>query len=220
MSEVTSRYRYTSAGPSWSNNYLWRPLLKVLTDRLKPGDSILDVGCGSGATAGMLAKRGYQLVGIDPSESGIALAEEAFPDVRFAQRSAYDDLAGEYGQFDAIVSLEVVEHCFSPRVYAANLYSATKPGGIVVISTPYHGYWKNLALALAGKFDFHFSPLWDGGHIKFWSAKTITSLLKEAGFVDIRIQRIGRIPPLAKSMLIVAKRHVRKADEASIGATP
>jgi 2-polyprenyl-3-methyl-5-hydroxy-6-metoxy-1,4-benzoquinol methylase len=197
---------------------LWRPLLKVLTDRLRPGDAILDVGCGSGATAGMLAKKGFRVVGIDPSESGISLAEKAFPDVKFARRSAYDDLASEFGKFDAIVSLEVVEHCFSPRIYAANLYSATKPGAFAIISTPYHGYWKNLALAITGKFDFHWSPLWDGGHIKFWSKKTITALLVEAGFVDISIQRIGRVPPLAKSMLIVAHRPVTKTHGVSEGA--
>ncbi|MBK8742608.1 MAG: hypothetical protein IPM02_25355 [Betaproteobacteria bacterium] len=66
------------------------------------------------------------------------------------------------------------------------------------------GYWKNLALT--GKFDFHFTALWDGGHIKFWSIATLTTLLEEAGFEQIRFYRIGRIPALAKSMIAVARR--------------
>jgi 2-polyprenyl-6-hydroxyphenyl methylase/3-demethylubiquinone-9 3-methyltransferase len=37
-----------------------------------------------------------------------------------------------------------------------------------VISTPFHGYWKNIALAVSGKFDDHFTALWNGGHIKFF----------------------------------------------------
>lgn len=72
------------------------------------------------------------------------------------------------------------------------------------MSTPYHSYLKNLALALSGKMDNHFTALWDHGHIKFWSKKTLTLLLREAGFSKVKFFRAGRIPPLAKSMLAVA----------------
>jgi 2-polyprenyl-6-hydroxyphenyl methylase/3-demethylubiquinone-9 3-methyltransferase len=75
--------------------------------------------------------------------------------------------------------------------------------GVAVISTPYHGYWKNLAQALTGKMDGHFTALWDHGHIKFWSMRTLGELLREAGFVDVRF---GRVPALAKSMAAVAKK--------------
>ncbi|MFN3682011.1 MAG: hypothetical protein ACK4VP_08235, partial [Nitrospira sp.] len=79
-------------------------------------------------------------------------------------------------------------------------------GGVAIVSTPYHGYWKNLALALSGKMDAHFTALWDHGHIKFWSIRTLRQLLQEAGFSEIRFLRVGRIPPLAKSMIAVAYR--------------
>lgn len=78
--------------------------------------------------------------------------------------------------------------------------------GIAIISTPYHGYWKNLALALTGKMDAHFTALWDHGHIKFWSIKTLGKLLREAGFVDIRFKRVGQVPALAKSMVVIARK--------------
>jgi fructose-1,6-bisphosphatase/inositol monophosphatase family enzyme len=74
------------------------------------------------------------------------------------------------------------------------------------VSTPYHGYWKNLALALAGKLDNHFTALWDHGHIKFWSIATLRHLLQEAGFQSIAFHRVGRIPLLAKSMIAVARK--------------
>lgn len=104
------------------------------------------------------------------------------------------------------MSLEVVEHVYFPRKYVATLYDLLEPGGVAIISTPYHGYWKNLALALTGKMDDHFTALWDYGHIKFWSFKTLRLLLEEAGFRDISFQRIGRIPILAKSMLAIARK--------------
>ncbi len=105
-----------------------------------------------------------------------------------------------------VISLEVVEHVYAPRTYAQTLFNLIEPGGTAIISTPYHGYWKNLALAVTGKMDRHFTVLWDHGHIKFWSIETLTKLLAEFGFVDIRFHRVGRIPQLAKSMIAVARR--------------
>jgi hypothetical protein len=75
-----------------------------------------------------------------------------------------------------------------------------------VISTPYHGYLKNLAIALAGKFDSHATALWNGGHIKFWSRKTLTSLLEQNGFRVESFIGAGRLPYLWKSMILNSTR--------------
>ena len=78
-------------------------------------------------------------------------------------------------------------------------------GGEIIISTPYHGYLKNLALALSGKLDAHFTALWDGGHIKFFSRNTLETLLVESGFEVTDFIGAGRWPYLWKSMLIKAR---------------
>jgi 2-polyprenyl-6-hydroxyphenyl methylase/3-demethylubiquinone-9 3-methyltransferase len=65
---------------------------------------------------------------------------------------------------------------------------------------------KNLALAVAGKWDDHLTALWDGGHIKFFSERTLGLLLQEAGFKEISFIRVGRIPPLAKSLVAVVRK--------------
>ena len=156
--------------------------------------------------ASALARLGWDVTGVDPSAEGIAQANASYPELRLEQGSAYDDLVARYGRFPVVTSLEVVEHVYFPRRYAATLFALLEPGGTAIVSTPYHGYWKNLALALSGKMDAHFTALWDYGHIKFWSIATLTRLLAEAGFVDIRFQRVGRIPALAKSMIAIARR--------------
>jgi 2-polyprenyl-6-hydroxyphenyl methylase/3-demethylubiquinone-9 3-methyltransferase len=206
MQSATPEYRYNSAQPTWANSYLWPKLRSILSDKIEEGSRIFEVGCGSGATAAMMSQLGYSVTAIDPSSSGIQLAREAYPHIRFEERSAYDDLVREFGTFDAVVSLEVIEHCYWPRKFADAALGLLKPGGIAVISTPFHGYWKNLALSISGRFDSHWSPLWDGGHIKFWSEKTLRALLDERGFEDIGFARAGRVPPLAKSMIAVARR--------------
>ena len=76
--------------------------------------------------------------------------------------------------------------------------------GMLVISTPFHRYWKNLALALTNRFDTHWPPLRDFGHVKFFSRKTLSRLVLEGGFSVVDFMRVGRIPPLAHSMIVVA----------------
>ena len=88
-------------------------------------------------------------------------------------------------------------------------------GGLLIISTPYHGYLKNFVLALANKWDAHLNPFWDGGHIKFWSCKTLSQLLNETGFSVIRFIGAGRLPFLWKSMIVVAQK--REASEQLTG---
>ena len=68
------------------------------------------------------------------------------------------------------------------------------------------GYLKNLALAISGKSDDHFTALWDYGHIKFWSKRTLTQLLQEAGFQVTQFRGAGRLPYFWKSMVLVATR--------------
>ena len=105
-----------------------------------------------------------------------------------------------------MLSLEVIEHVYMPRKFAETCFELLDPGGHLILSTPYHGYWKNLALAITGRMDRHFTALWDNGHIKFWSIETLGMLLREAGFSNVRFVRTGRIPVLAKSMIAVAEK--------------
>src|SRR5207244_287039 len=76
--------------------------------------------------------------------------------------------------FDSVVSAEVIEHLYTPRDFARGCFAALKPGGKFLCTTPYHGYLKNILICVLNQFDNHFNPLRDGGHIKFWSLKTLT----------------------------------------------
>ncbi len=205
----SSEYCYHDADPTWANSYLWPIVRREVGRAVQSGCEAraFDLGCGNGATAGMLADMGLQVTGIDPSQSGVAFAHKAFPNCRFAVASAYDDLAGQFGRFPLVVSLEVVEHLYDPKAFARVTYDLLEPGGTAIISTPYHGYFKNLLLALTGKLESHFTVLWDGGHIKFFSIPTLEKLLRDVGFSDISFVRVGRLPIVAKSMIAIARRN-------------
>lgn len=70
---------------------------------------------------------------------------------------------------------------------------------------PYHGYLKNLLICLAGEWDSHHTPLWDGGHIKFWSYRSLSALLQVNGSDVIEFKGVGRVYELWKSMVVTAR---------------
>jgi 2-polyprenyl-3-methyl-5-hydroxy-6-metoxy-1,4-benzoquinol methylase len=199
-------YRYAASGGNASHDYLLPVLRTVLSRSVPKGSRLFDLGCGNGHVASCLERAGYTITGIDASSEGIEIARKAYPQIRLEMGSVYEDLAKRFGLFDAVVSLEVVEHLYDPRRFVKTAYDLLSPGGVVVISTPYHGYLKNLLLALTGRWDAHFTALWDHGHIKFWSVRTLSALLAEVGFHDLDFAYAGRIRPLAKSMFAVARK--------------
>jgi 2-polyprenyl-6-hydroxyphenyl methylase/3-demethylubiquinone-9 3-methyltransferase len=200
-------YGYTHAETNFTFAYLW-PQIVSLAPLMAAGVRVLDVGCGNGSMAGAFAERGCTVVGIDLSEQGIAQARAARPGLRFEVLAADDQVLVNLKEepFDIVVSTEVVEHLYDPRSFARGCFTATKPGGRFILSTPYHGYLKNLAISLTGTWDKHINPLWDGGHIKFWSRNTLGALLTEAGFTNIQFRGAGRIPKLWMSMVMSGDR--------------
>ena len=197
-------YRYDSPVPTWSHRYLIAPLRGLLVGAKGP---ILDLGCGNGAIARVLLNEGYDVYGLDASDSGIRIASDGVParffvlDLSTGQLPA--ELAGK--DFKTVISTEVIEHLYDPRGLIAFARRILFSGGVFIVSTPYHGYLKNLTLAVSGKLDAHFTVLWDGGHIKFFSRQTLEQMLREQGFAVTRFTGAGRLPFFWKSMLLKAE---------------
>ncbi len=171
---------------------------------------MLDIGCGNGSIAGQFVKRGCRVVGIDLSSQGIEIARRTYPGGRFEQLGAGADVLRNLNEdpFDIVYSTEVIEHLYDPRSYMEGCFQATRHGGVFICSTPYHGYLKNLALCLCNSWDKHHHPLKNGGHIKLFSRRTLSALMTEAGFVNLKFIGSGRAPYLWKSMLIRGERPV------------
>ncbi len=197
-------YAFASSTPPHNIGYLEGPVVEAC--RRYGARRIFDLGCGNGALCDRLSSEGFQVVGCDPSSSGIEQAVKTVPAGKFLRMGVYDDpqSVGE-SAFDVVVSTEVIEHLFYPRMLPRFAKAILNPQGYLVISTPYHGYFKNLALSLFDKWDFHHTALSDGMHIKFWSRRTLTQLLDEEGFESVEFIGAGRLPYFWKSMVIVAK---------------
>lgn len=189
-----------------SDGYLLPVLVSILEQEASGTKRLFDLGAGNGGTASSLTKLGFQVTGVEPSPEGVAFAKARKPAANIHVGSGYDDLSKDYGTFPLVYSLEVIEHLYSPRLFLRTAYELLEPGGLLVMSTPFHGYTKNLLIALTGGFDKHFTALWDHGHIKFWSPKTLTTVLEETGFSVSGFRYAGRVFPISKSMFVIARR--------------
>lgn len=185
-------------------------LADALVARVKKIDgveSICDLGCGNGYIAGCLAKLGFKVTGVDASRSGIELAKENYPQAEFIcamiDGGISQFVSGE--KFDLVISSDVIEHLYKPSDLLDAASALLKPRGHLIVGTPYHGYLKNLALSLSGRMDAHFTALWDGGHVKFFSVKTLSELIAGRGFSDLRFSYYGRAPYLWKNMICHAR---------------
>jgi 2-polyprenyl-3-methyl-5-hydroxy-6-metoxy-1,4-benzoquinol methylase len=200
-----SLYNWEHSGELCHHTYLW-PVVESLMPR--ENLSVLDVGCGSGFITKRVAELGNEVIGVDASPDGIRLARLEHPGPRFEVGSAYDNLtalAPPEG-WDLILGLEIIEHLFSPKRFLENMYRHLRPGGLLILSTPYHGYLKNLALSIVNGWDRHHSVAWECGHIKFFSRRSLAPMLADTNFRCVRFRYAGRLPLLWKSMVCVASR--------------
>jgi len=200
LSSATREFVWKDTEVPAAHGYLVPPTLRVL--RELRARTVLDFGCGNGSFSALLQSENFLVVGCDASESGIALARQSHPAIDFFEYDISNPLPTSYaGPYDAVVSLEVVEHLIQPRHLVSRAYCALRPGGVLVLSTPYHGYWKNLALALTDKFDAHWHPLRDFGHVKFFSRSTFFSRSSTAGSTPAGSSAMGEAAATCMAIL-------------------
>jgi 2-polyprenyl-3-methyl-5-hydroxy-6-metoxy-1,4-benzoquinol methylase len=174
--------------------------------------TICDLGCGNGYLARRLAAQGFTVLGIDASPTYIEMAKASATGTRATFMTAVIDqdlahqLRESHPQFDLVVSSDVIEHLYHPLGFLKAAHAILRPGGTAVIGTPYHGYWKNLAISLAGDWDRHHGVAWHGGHIKFFSPASLGEMLRDAGFNQPRFRYYGRVAGFWKNMIAIATR--------------
>jgi 2-polyprenyl-6-hydroxyphenyl methylase/3-demethylubiquinone-9 3-methyltransferase len=116
------------------------------------GLRILDIGCGGGILSEPLARLGASVVGADPSESNIAVAQAHARQsgVSVDYRNTTAEALAEAGErFDVVLAMEVVEHVADVGLFVELAASMVKPDGLLFAAT-LNRTMKSFALAIVG----------------------------------------------------------------------
>jgi len=194
-------FDYQNQNPGGAKSYILPALVELLLKKNISG-RILDIGCGNGSVARKLEKHGFEVWGCEWDPQGVAIASQEKPDRFLCWDLNAPVTEFPWRGFSAIISSEVIEHLFLPRNLFRLAHHTLVPQGFLALTTPYHGYWKNLAISLVGKWDWHHNVQHDGGHIKFFSPKALQEMMKEEKFTPQGWKGCGRVPGLWKSMMM------------------
>jgi len=157
--------------------------------------SVFEIGSGRGLLGAEIAASGIKYSGIEPDEEQFKACQRNFPHLSVKRASCYENPTElDLGQFDLVISNDVIEHLYYPRKLVSFARSLVKPAGMVITCTPDFGsYWKNIAYSLTNKWDQVHSPLWEGGHIKFFSKNSLELIFKEGGFGNFSWESVRNI---------------------------
>lgn len=180
-----------------------KELLRKALRQFPAGSPVLDAGCGNGDFSNFLAGLGYQVTGVDVSGTVTRRNRYTYPHIRFSVASLDEGLPFDHESFAAAWSSEVMEHLFDIHTALAELNRVLQPGGVLVLTTPYHGLVKNIVIALS-RFDHHYNPYLS--HIRFFSRRTLAYCLERAGFTVKKSTGVGRFYPMWRSSFVVARK--------------
>jgi 2-polyprenyl-3-methyl-5-hydroxy-6-metoxy-1,4-benzoquinol methylase len=175
---------------------------RFLLAHVHAGERVLDVGCGEGRFAVELAAAGARVVGIDVAQEPLRRARERHPelDVRLIDGEGRWEL--EDACFDVVWAGEAIEHVADTAAWLSELRRVLRSGGTLLLSTPAHERLQLMRLALSrAAFATHFDPR--GDHLRFYSRRTLTQLIADFGFEQIRVRPVLG-PPGARRLLLAS----------------
>ncbi|MGH9659246.1 MAG: class I SAM-dependent methyltransferase [Bryobacteraceae bacterium] len=143
------------------------------------GRRVLDVGCAGGYLAGILARRGFRVTGIErPGGSGSDFPAE----VDLLEADLDRGLPPIEDRFSYILCADILEHLRDPARLLIELRERLAPGGRLVASLPNSGNLYFRLTILAGRFPQDDKGLFDRTHLHFYMWKGWADLLAAAGF--------------------------------------
>jgi methionine biosynthesis protein MetW len=155
--------------------------------------NVLDVGCGNGANARLLAARGMSVDGITLSPQEAQVAE------RICRRVFTHNL--EHGLpyldgelYDAVICSHVLEHICQPTKLLDDITGALREGAPVIVALPNLLWWRNRAKLMLGRFDYQPFGIMDDTHFRWYTFKTAQELLRQHGFTVTEASGDGCFP--------------------------
>jgi SAM-dependent methyltransferase len=157
---------------------------------LRPGELVLDLGCGFGRHAFEAFRRGARVVACDMAVPELGEVRALFEAMVLEGEAPPDGMAATVngdatrlpfpdGAFDRVVASEVMEHIPDDAAALGELVRVLRPGGTLAVTIP---SWLPEKVCWALSDDYH-APKAEGGHVRIYTAGEMRSKMRSAGLV-------------------------------------
>lgn len=141
------------------------------------GKKAIEIGCSIGGASSLLSDRGFDVLASDISNHAVKKSSHLNQKIRYRVLDIQQSI-NIREKFDYLFAFEVVEHLHSPERAINNMYSLLKPGGKIIISSPYPYMWN----------------MKDPTHINVRFPHEWINLLRQAGFQKVAYKKFSLIP--------------------------
>lgn len=165
--------------------------------------SVLEVGCGSGATGALAFAHGRagRYVGVELFEGAASEARKVLSDVVVGDVESIE-FPWQPAEFDALILSEVLEHLLDPWTTLSRLARHVRPGGLVLASSPNVSNWRVLRELLAGRFPQADQGVFDRTHMRWFTPATFAEMFERAGFT---VDRVAPVTPFAERTALLSR---------------
>jgi 2-polyprenyl-6-hydroxyphenyl methylase/3-demethylubiquinone-9 3-methyltransferase len=181
---------------AWARRRGW------LQAEVRPGERVLDLGCGSGRFLRAIADAGAQPVGVEIADAALERARRNAPGVELHRAEPDGDLPLPDGSVALVWCSEVLEHVADTARFLGEVRRVLEPGGRALLTTPCHGRVQAAAIALT-RFEAHFDPL--GQHLRFYTRASLARALREHDLEPVSIRAAGRVPLFRETLVALSR---------------
>jgi SAM-dependent methyltransferase len=183
--------------------WAWERRRAFLVAEARPGERVLDLGCGAGRFVAALRDEGADPVGVEIAGAALERARANAPGADLRLLEPDGSLPLEHASVDLLWCSEVLEHVADTEHLLLETRRVLKPGGRLLVTVPFHGRVKAALIGLL-RFESHFDPA--GQHLRFYTRRSLTDTLERAGFDHARVRAWGGAPPLRTGLMAWARR--------------